>query len=54
MKELGIRAYRFSISWTRIFPDGTGEINQEGVKFYSDIIDELLDNGIEPYIALFH
>lgn len=54
MKELGIKAYRFSLSWTRIFPDGTGEVNKEGVKFYSDLIDELIKNGIEPYITLFH
>ena len=54
MKSLGIRAYRFSLSWTRIFPKGVGEINAEGVRFYSDLIDELLKNGIEPYITLFH
>ena len=54
MRELGIKAYRFSISWTRIFPDGTGKVNEKGVKFYSDLIDELLKNGIEPYITLFH
>lgn len=54
MKEFGIKAYRFSISWSRIFPKGTGEINEKGVKFYSDLIDELLKNGIEPYITLFH
>ncbi len=54
MKTLGIRAYRFSLSWTRIFPKGIGEINMEGVRFYSDLIDELLKNGIEPYITLFH
>ena len=54
MKELGVRAYRFSISWARIFSDGTGAVNQEGVKFYSDIIDQLLESGIEPYITLFH
>ncbi|MBE6681367.1 MAG: beta-glucosidase [Ruminococcaceae bacterium] len=54
MRELGIKAYRFSISWTRIFPDGTGKVNENGVKFYSDLIDELLKNGIEPYITLFH
>ena len=54
MKELGIRAYRFSISWTRIFPNGIGTVNEKGVKFYSSLIDELLNNGIEPYIALFH
>ena len=54
MKELGIKAYRLSISWTRIFPKGIGEINEKGVQFYSDLIDELLTNGIEPYITLFH
>ena len=54
MKELGVKAYRFSLSWTRIFPEGTGEINEKGVKFYSDLIDELVKNGIEPYITLFH
>lgn len=54
MKELGVKAYRFSISWTRIFPDGVGAVNPEGVKFYSDLIDALLENGIEPYITLFH
>lgn len=54
MKELGIPAYRFSICWTRLFPNGTGEFNEKGAKFYSDLIDELLANGIEPYISLFH
>ena len=54
MRELGIKAYRFSISWTRIFPKGTGEINEEGVRFYSELLDELIANGIEPYITLFH
>ena len=54
MKEMGIKAYRFSISWSRIFPNGIGEINEKGVKFYSDLIDELLANGIEPYVTLFH
>lgn len=54
MRELGIKAYRFSISWSRIFPEGTGKLNEKGVQFYSDLIDELLANGIEPYITLFH
>ncbi len=54
MKEMGIRAYRFSLSWTRIFPDGIGKVNEKGIKFYSDLIDELLRNDIEPYITLFH
>lgn len=54
MKKLGIKAYRFSISWPRLFPNGTGELNQKGVKFYSDLIDELIKNDIEPYVTLFH
>ena len=54
MKSLGINSYRFSISWSRIFPDGIGRINEDGVRFYSELIDELLAAGIEPYITLFH
>lgn len=54
MKELGIKAYRFSISWPRIIPEGTGAVNEKGIQFYSDLIDELLENDIEPYITLFH
>lgn len=54
MKEIGVKAYRFSISWSRIIPDGVGKLNEKGVKFYSDLIDELLKNGIEPYITLYH
>lgn len=54
MKSLGIKAYRFSISWSRIFPEGIGRVNEKGVKFYSDLIDELVKNKIEPFITLFH
>lgn len=54
MSSLGINAYRFSISWSRIFPDGTGRMNEDGVRFYSELIDELIAHGIEPYITLFH
>ena len=54
MKEMGIRAYRLSICWSRIFPNGVDEINEKGVKFYSDLFDLLLENGIEPYVTLFH
>ncbi len=54
MKEMGIRYYRFSISWTRILPDGTGTVNEAGLQFYSNLVDELLKNGIEPMITLFH
>lgn len=54
LKQLGLKAYRFSISWSRIFPDGTGMVNEKGIQFYSQLIDCLLENGIEPYITLFH
>ena len=43
MKELGLRGYRFSISWPRVFPDGTGAVNQKGLDYYSRLVDELLD-----------
>src|SRR3712207_4785551 len=54
MKELGATAYRFSISWPRIFPDGTGTPNPKGLDFYSRLVDELLANGIEPFATLYH
>lgn len=54
MKKLGIKAYRFSVAWPRIFPNGTGEIQEEGIQFYSDLTDELLKAGIEPYVTLYH
>ncbi|MBQ9375195.1 MAG: beta-glucosidase [Ruminococcus sp.] len=54
MKKIGIKAYRFSISWTRIIPDGDGKVNQKGIDFYNALIDELIANGIEPMITLFH
>ncbi len=54
MKEMGIKAYRFSLSWPRIFPDGIGEVNEAGIDFYSRLVDELLKNDIVPYITLFH
>ncbi|MHA1804597.1 MAG: GH1 family beta-glucosidase [Promethearchaeota archaeon] len=54
MKELGIQAYRFSISWPRIFPTGKGKVNQKGVSFYDKVINSLLENEIEPVITLFH
>jgi beta-glucosidase len=54
MSELGIQAYRFSTSWSRILPEGAGRVNKKGLDFYSRLVDELLRNGIEPYVCLFH
>lgn len=54
MREMGIKNYRFSINWTRILPEGTGKINEKGLQFYSDLVDELLANDIEPLVTLFH
>jgi beta-glucosidase len=54
MKQLGATAYRFSIAWPRVFPEGTGSPNPKGLDFYSRLIDELLANGIEPFATLYH
>ncbi|OVA15361.1 Glycoside hydrolase [Macleaya cordata] len=54
MKDLGMDAYRFSISWSRIFPNGTGEPNLEGIDYYNNLIDALLQKGIQPYATLYH
>ncbi len=54
MKLHNIKAYRFSISWARIIPDGDGVVNERGLQFYSDLVDELLASGIEPMITLYH
>ena len=54
MRELGLKAYRFSVSWSRIHPEGTGRVNQKGLDFYSRLVDELLANDIEPLATLFH
>jgi 6-phospho-beta-glucosidase len=54
MAELGLRSYRFSIAWARIFPNGTGEMNPEGIAFYDRLIDELLKYGIIPFATLYH
>jgi beta-glucosidase len=54
MKDLGATAYRFSISWPRIFPQGTGQPNAKGLDFYSRLVDELKAAGIEPFATLYH
>ena len=54
MAELGLRSYRFSIAWTRIFPDGSGAINPDGIAFYNRLIDELLKYQIVPFATLYH
>jgi len=54
MQEMGVTAYRFSISWSRVMPTGKGEVNEAGIDFYSDLIDVLLEVGITPWITLYH
>jgi beta-glucosidase len=54
MKDMNVNAYRFSIAWPRIFPDGTGKPNQSGVDFYQRLVDELLEASIEPFATLYH
>jgi len=54
MKELGLKAYRFSISWPRIFPLGQGKVNSVGLDFYSRLVDGLLQAGIIPFVTLYH
>ncbi|MGO1041838.1 glycoside hydrolase family 1 protein [Clostridioides difficile] len=54
MKELGMKTYRFSISWARLIPDGEGEINQKGIDFYNKVIDKLIEFDIEPFVTLYH
>lgn len=54
MKQMGFNFYRFSIAWSRIIPNGDDEVNEEGVAFYNNLIDELIANGITPMITLVH
>lgn len=54
MAEMGFKSYRFSISWSRILPEGTGRVNPKGVEFYSNLIDECRKYGIEPIVTMFH
>ena len=54
MKQLGVKAYRFSIAWPRVLPDGRGRVNPKGLDFYSRLVDALLEAAIEPYVTLYH
>jgi beta-glucosidase len=54
MRELGLGAYRFSVSWPRVLPEGTGEVNERGLDFYDRLVDELLGAGIAPMATLYH
>jgi len=54
MKEIGLRAYRLSISWPRVIPAGAGSVNLRGLEFYDRLVDELLAAGITPYVTVFH
>ena len=52
--EMGLKAYRFSVAWTRILPDGTGRVNQAGIRHYHDVIQECRKYGIEPIVTMYH
>ncbi len=54
MRDLGLKAYRFSVSWSRVFPEGRGRINPAGLSFYERLVDELLKHDIEPFLTLYH
>jgi beta-glucosidase len=54
MREIGLGAYRLSISWPRVLPSGTGTPNEKGLAFYDRVVDELLANGIRPFVTLYH
>ncbi|NLG58166.1 MAG: family 1 glycosylhydrolase, partial [Clostridiales bacterium] len=54
MARMGIRHYRFSVSWPRLLPEGTGAVNQKGVDHYKRLLDALLEKGIRPWMTLYH
>ena len=54
MRELGLNAYRFSVSWSRVLPEGRGRVNEKGLDFYRRLVDALLENGIRPLATLYH
>ncbi|MBZ5856659.1 GH1 family beta-glucosidase [Flavihumibacter profundi] len=53
-KALGFNSFRFSISWSRVLPNGTGKVNEAGIRFYNDVIDECLRLGLTPFVTLYH
>ena len=54
MRGLGIGAFRLSVAWPRILPEGRGRVNQAGLDYYDRLVDELLANGVDPYVTLYH
>ena len=54
MSDIGLQAYRFSVSWPRVLPEGVGKVNQKGIDFYSNLVDALLEKNITPWLTLFH
>ncbi|MGQ0628008.1 MAG: GH1 family beta-glucosidase [Phycisphaerales bacterium] len=54
MERMGLQAYRFSVSWSRVLPEGVGPLNPKGLEFYDRLVDALLAAGIEPWVTLFH
>jgi beta-glucosidase len=54
MKQVGLQAYRLSVCWPRVMPQGTGAVNEKGIAFYSRLVDALLEAGITPWVTLFH
>ena len=53
-EQAGMNAYRFSLAWSRIMPEGKGAVNPRGLDYYKRLCDALLENGIEPYVTLYH
>ena len=54
MQQMGLNAYRFSIAWTRVMPNGVGPVNEKGIDFYDRLVDALLEANLEPYATLYH
>lgn len=54
MAEMGLKAYRFSVAWTRIYPQGDGDLNEKGIEFYNRLINEIVYHGMEPILTMYH